>query len=131
MSLEQKSTTKDAVLQLSDILRYIIYDASTSKITVSQELELIKSYIAFNKNRSATNLETQLISTVENPDFEIYPMLLLPLIENAYKHSGVNQDGQNFINITLLQKILCLTLKLKTASIQIFKKRWKIMVVSV
>ena len=104
MSLEQKSTTKDSVLQLSDILRYIIYDASTSKITVSQELELIKSYIAFNKNRSATNLETQLISTVENPDFEIYPMLLLPLIENAYKHSGVNQDGQNFINITLLQK---------------------------
>lgn len=104
MSLEQKSTTKDAVLQLSDILRYVIYDANTNKVMVSQELELIKSYIAFNKNRSATNLETQLISTVENPDFEIYPMLLLPLIENAYKHGGVNQDGQNFINITLLQK---------------------------
>ncbi|MGF1555425.1 sensor histidine kinase [Paucihalobacter sp.] len=104
MSLEQKSTTKDAVLQLSDILRYVIYDANTKKVMISQELELIKSYIAFNKNRSATKLETQLISTVENPSFEIYPMLLLPLIENAYKHGGMNKVEQNFINIALFQK---------------------------
>lgn len=104
MSLEQRSDTKDAVLQLSDILRYVIYDANTNKVTLKQELELINNYIAFQKNRKADGLNVLFNKRIENTDLKIYPMLLLPLLENAYKHGGTNLKGNNFITISLDQK---------------------------
>lgn len=104
MSLEQRSDTKDAVIQLSDILRYIIYDANTNKVTLKQEIELINNYIAFQKNRTADGLEITFNNSIENTDFEIYPMLLLPLLENAYKHGDTNTDGKFFIKVTINQQ---------------------------
>lgn len=104
MSLEQRSDTKDAVIQLSDILRYIIYNANTNKVTLKQEIELINNYIAFQKNRTAHGLDITFNNSIENTDFEIYPMLLLPLLENAYKHGGTNTNGKFFIKVNINQQ---------------------------
>jgi LytS/YehU family sensor histidine kinase len=104
MSLEQRTDTKEAVLQLSDILRYIIYDANSNKVTLQQERELINNYIAFQKNRNAEDIQIECTSHIDNSTIEIYPMLLLPLLENAYKHCSVNAEGKHFINISINQQ---------------------------
>ena len=104
MSLEQRTDTKEAVLQLSDILRYIIYDANSNKVTLQQERELINNYIAFQKNRNAEDIQIECTSHIDNSTIEIYPMLLLPLLENAYKHCSVNVEGKHFINISINQQ---------------------------
>lgn len=104
MSLEQHEDTKNAVLQLSDILRYLIYDADSKKVNLQQELELLENYIAFQKNRHTTEIDVKLSSNIEDLTTEIYPMLILPLLENAYKHSSVNTKGLYFIKISINQQ---------------------------
>ena len=50
LALEKKEETKDAIVQLSDILRYVIYDSNTQRVSLKDEIELLKNYIAFSLN---------------------------------------------------------------------------------
>ncbi|MDX6745549.1 sensor histidine kinase [Polaribacter sp. PL03] len=100
LSLVDKDKTTDAILQLSDILRYVLYDNNTKKITLKEEIILLKKYIDFQKSRHKKpniNFDIQ----IDNEDFEIYPMLLLPLIENSFKHGIKGAIENTFINIKM------------------------------
>lgn len=100
LSLEKKEETTNAILQLSDILRYVIYDVDTDTISIQKEINLIENYINFEKNRHVKNSKITFEHSVKN-DVEIYPMLLLPIIENAFKH-GLKSGVKNpFVDINL------------------------------
>jgi sensor histidine kinase YesM len=104
LAIEKKEETPDAIVQLSDVLRYIIYDADSDRIKLKEEITLLKNYIAFQKFRTHGLEEVTFNIQVENEDFEIYPMLLLPLVENAFKH-GMKKNIENaFIKISLTQE---------------------------
>jgi len=101
LALKNKTTTTDAIVQLSDILRYVIYDANTPKISIKKEIDLLKKYIEFQKFRYENLINVTFSETIKTTSFTIYPMLLLPLLENSYKH-GVHPSFKNpFINITV------------------------------
>lgn len=101
LSLKNKEETTEAILQLSDILRYVLYDVN-KKITLKEETILLKKYIDFQKSRH-NNPKINFDIAIDNNDFEIYSMLLLPLIENSFKH-GINGDiTGTFINIIIEQ----------------------------
>lgn len=87
MSLDRKENMTQAILELSDILRYVIYDTNTERVSLKDEIQLLNNYIAFQKHRVQ---DTPVIFnlSVENEDYKIYPMLLLPLLENAYKYGS-------------------------------------------
>ncbi|WP_347921933.1 histidine kinase [Pontimicrobium sp. SW4] len=104
LTIEKKDGVKDAIVQLSDILRYVIYDSDTEKVTLKDEITLLKNYIAFQKHRvhGFTNINTDI--EVENEVFTIYPMLLLPLFENSFKHGIKGDLSDTFINININQK---------------------------
>ena len=103
LSINKKEETTQAILQLSDILRYGIYETENEKIPLSKEIELIKNYIDFEKNRSVLNAKINFEHTTEK-DQKIPPMLLLPLIENAFKH-GIKSGVQNpFVHIKLIEE---------------------------
>lgn len=90
MSLDQKGKMTQAIVELSDILRYVIYDADTDRVRLKDEIQLLKNYIAFQKHRiKDTPVNFQI--SIENEDFKIYPMLLLPLLENAYKYGSSSE----------------------------------------
>jgi hypothetical protein len=84
--------TKEVILQLSDFLRYVLYDTSSERIELEKEIEIIKTYVGLQRER--INKETtEIILTIEG-DFtgvSIAPLLLLPLAENCFKH-GVGKD---------------------------------------
>lgn len=100
LSLDKKEKITDAVVELSDILRYIIYDSNTERVALKDEIELINNYIAFQKHR-VDIIPTTFSVDVEDENHKIYPMLLLPLIENAYKYGSSPEKG---INISLQEK---------------------------
>lgn len=100
LSLDKKEKITDAVVELSDILRYVIYDSNTDRVALKDEIELLKNYIAFQTHR-IDNTPTQFDINIEDENFEIYPMLLLPLVENAYKY-GASVDMP--IKISIMQK---------------------------
>ena len=103
LAIDEKKEITNAILQLSDILRYVIYDVNTDKITIKKEIELLKNYIEFEKNRHVNNASIIFDFSVDE-DEEIYPMLLLPLLENSFKH-GLKSGVQNpFIEIKLTSK---------------------------
>jgi len=85
--------TKDVILQLSDFLRYVLYDTSSEKIDLGKEIEIIKTYVGLQKERINQNI-TEIILNIEG-DFRgasIAPLLLLPMAENCFKHGiGKNQ----------------------------------------
>ncbi len=100
LAIDKKEEITHAILQLSDILRYVIYDVETDKISLQKEIDLIKNYIAFEKNRHIKNSKINFDYNV-NEQLEIYPMLLLPLIENSFKH-GLKSGVENpFVKIDL------------------------------
>jgi len=101
LALKNNQKTTDAIVQLSDILRYVIYDTETSKITLEKEIDLLKKYIQFQKFRYDKIIEVTFSETITAKGFTIYPMLLLPLLENSYKY-GIHPSFKSpFINITL------------------------------
>jgi sensor histidine kinase YesM len=104
LALEKKGETTKAIVQLSDILRYIIYDSDTQGVALKDEITLLKNYIAFQNHRVETHIATEFKIDIENEDFKIYPMLLLPLLENSYKHGVISGEANAPIKMMLQQK---------------------------
>jgi hypothetical protein len=104
LAIENKKETKDAIVQLSDILRYVIYDSNTQRVALKDEITLLKNYIEFQQFRHQHSDNITFNCTIDNDNYLIYPMLLLPLVENSFKY-GIKGDINNtYINITLIQK---------------------------
>lgn len=122
LSLEKKEETTNAIIQLSDILRYVIYDVETDTIPIQKEIALIENYIAFEKNRHVENSKVSFNHSVKN-NVEIYPMLLLPIIENAFKH-GLKSGVKNpFVIINLQANNNELNFEVKNNYIAITKEK--------
>ncbi len=103
LAVEKKDKTTEAIVQLSDILRYIIYDSNTEYVSLRDEIILLKNYIEFQKLRQHQTKNISFKTTITNEDYGLYPMLLLPLVENSFKH-GIKGDIKNtFVNINLTQ----------------------------
>ena len=103
LALEKKEGVAKAIVQLSDILRYVIYDTDTERVFLKDEIKLIQNYIAFQNHRLDTPTPTNFQINLENEQFKIYPMLLLPLVENSYKHGIISGDTKTPILIELNQ----------------------------
>ncbi len=87
---------------LSGIMRYLTYDSSVQFVSLSKEVQLIKDYIEVERMRMSSSDEV-VISFVSTGDFAKYmivPVLLLPLVENVFKH-GVAPGEDSFIHISL------------------------------
>lgn len=104
LTIEKKEETKNAIVQLSDILRYIIYDSHTKHIPLKKEITLLKNYIEFQKFRHQSSEKINFVYNINNDNFPIYPMLLLPLVENSFKYGMQGDLDTRFINIKLTQK---------------------------
>jgi two-component sensor histidine kinase len=101
---------KTALLKLSRMMRYVLYETEKNHTLLSKELDFIKDYIELMKMRLTTrvNLEVNLPEKVE--EAEIAPMMLLPFIENCFKH-GISSQKESNISIFLEKKGNELTLK--------------------
>jgi len=87
MATKNDERTADVILQLSDFLRYILYDTSRETIPLEKEVELIRTYVDLQKERVNPEI-TKVVFTTEG-DYDsvnIAPLLLLPLAENCFKH---------------------------------------------
>ena len=95
---------QQAVLDLSKLLRHILYDNNKPLVPLHQEVDFIKNYVDLMRIRLAdnVNLHTQ-FSVNANSDTPIAPLIFISLIENAFKH-GVSGDQSSFIDISLTEK---------------------------
>lgn len=93
MASKKDERTTDVILQLSEFLRYVLYDTSSEVIDLEKEVEMIRTYVGLQKER--VNPEITRIELVTEGDFaeaRIAPLLLLPLAENCFKH-GIGKSA--------------------------------------
>lgn len=89
-----------AIAKLGSILRYMIYESSAEKIALSKELNHIEDYNELLRLRIADPEYLTYHFTGTSGYLQIAPMIMQPLVENAYKHAST-RDGQRVINIVV------------------------------
>lgn len=92
---EDVNAAKQSVEKFSELLRYQLYDQQ-QKVPVSQEIEYLKNFIQLQKIRSSEKLKLAVHFDQTLKDQQVYPLLFLPLVENAFKYTG----GEYSLNIT-------------------------------
>ncbi len=91
-----------SVEKLSDMLRYQLYDCTTDRIEIQKELHYIKNYVAIQTLRMEKDSDIRLFIDLEMENFLIAPLLILPIVENAFKHvSNFKEPGKNKIYLTV------------------------------
>ena len=93
----------DSVRQLSDVLRYSLESSKKEKVSLQKEIELVENYINIFKNRFEGEFHVNFNLLVSNPHVKIEPLLLMPFVENAFKH-GIRSNPDDPIIIELQQK---------------------------
>jgi sensor histidine kinase YesM len=102
LSLNNSPQTSRVLLQLSDILRYILYDTNVEFITLKEEVRLIENYLDIQRYRVNRQTEISFETELTDESARIAPMLLLPLVENCFKH-GVRKEIRNTFVIIVLK----------------------------
>jgi two-component system LytT family sensor kinase len=103
LALKRSEATAPLVAKLADMMRYILYEADLIKVPLSREVQFLTDYIDAEKirhhNSNQISFDVQGITA-----HAIQPLLLLPFIENAFKHGLHEETGNGFVNI-----VLCMT----------------------
>ncbi|MCE7997090.1 MAG: histidine kinase [Roseivirga sp.] len=100
MALKKSEATPDAIVKLSNLLDYVLYQPADQLVTLARELEHIKDYIELEKIRFGDKLLVDLDIEGELEAVMLPPMLLIPFIENSFKHGG-KRDGKHAVEIKL------------------------------
>jgi len=106
--------TAPVALKLAQLLRYVLYESRKSKVPIEQEIQLLTDYVALEKLRfDDGRLTIKMEVELDEPKTEIAPLLLLPLIENTFKHGASEQRDEAYISISIVLKNNILEAKIK------------------
>ncbi|WP_289039012.1 sensor histidine kinase [uncultured Zobellia sp.] len=103
LSVKKSPDTSEAIINLSELMRYMIYEADKDLVPLNKEIEYIKSYVALQRLRLA-NSENVFLKISGDDSGKIIPSLLfISFIENAFKY-GTDYQGKTMVKINLLIK---------------------------
>jgi LytS/YehU family sensor histidine kinase len=101
LSRDKSDLAPESILRLSKILRFMLYEAGGEYIAVEQELKIISDYIALEQLRYDESLRINFNHDIEDMKQALPPLLLMPLVENAFKHGVSETRDQPFVDIHL------------------------------
>jgi two-component system, LytTR family, sensor kinase len=101
LARDKSDLAPESILRLSKILRFMLYETSGAYISAEQELKIISDYIALEKLRYDESLRINFNYDVEDLKQALPPLLLIPLVENAFKHGVSETRNQPFVDIHL------------------------------
>lgn len=104
MVLSKDKNAPSTIVKLSEMLGYMLYDSATDTVLLKEEIENLKNYISLEKIRYDRKLKLELEVGDIPDEVEIAPMLLIPFIENAFKHGPASEEGESKISIAILYK---------------------------
>jgi two-component system, LytTR family, sensor kinase len=90
----------ETLIKLSDLLRFQLYDCLDDKIPIEKEMEYLKNFVALEKIRKGEKIKVELTIGEGMSGFMIAPFMLIPFLENAFKHVSTSSDRENKIGIT-------------------------------
>ncbi len=115
MAIKSNPQTPDLIYRLSALLSYMLYDSKQALIPASKELQYIYNYIELEKIRYSNKLDVSINVYDELTNFCIAPLLLLPLVENSFKHGVSDCLESSWIRMDLSIKDDWLTVKIENS----------------
>jgi len=100
LALRKAGETPEAIIKLSDILRYVIYESNAMYVSLQSEVKVLRDYIHLQRYRIGSEAAINFDVALEE-DVSIAPMILLQLVENSFKHGIKGDTGHTFINMQL------------------------------
>ncbi|MCE7054158.1 sensor histidine kinase [Algoriphagus sp. AGSA1] len=98
---DNSQRTASSILKLSEMLRHVVHDAQCQWVSITKELAYMENYIQLQRQRLGESVElTYLTKGFFSESLKIAPLILIPFIENAFKH-GVNPDEESLIKINI------------------------------
>jgi two-component system LytT family sensor kinase len=114
LALKKSKHTPEIILRLSNLLDYILYQVDKPSVSLKEEVLHIREYIELEKIRFQDTLDVEINSGEINEGIQIAPMLLIPFVENAFKHGELTK-GYLRIRIDISVKDLMLDFRIKNS----------------
>ncbi|MEL6809877.1 MAG: histidine kinase [Bacteroidota bacterium] len=125
LTLAKSDVAPEVVLKLSELLDFMLYQSEEERIPVAKEIELIQGIIDLESLRSVRPLNLTFAHHVDRPDAKIAPLILLPLVENAFKHGANSAIESGKIDIVLDVQKEVLTFKVVNTKSKLLKDHSK------
>jgi LytS/YehU family sensor histidine kinase len=104
LARKKSDNTAEVVMRLSEMLRFMLYESDGRFISLSDEIRLVENYLELEMIRYDNRLSLSFNKEVDADCYKITPLLLLPFVENAFKHGISETRFESFIYIDLSVK---------------------------
>jgi len=101
LARKKSDDTAEVVMKLSELLRFILYESSNNLITLADEIKVIEDYLELEMIRYNQRLSVGFNKSLDGSCYRITPLLLLPFVENAFKHGISETRFETFIHMRL------------------------------
>lgn len=101
LAREKSDETADVILKLSGLLRFMLYETKEKFIPISKEIQFMNTYLEIQKIRFDERLKIEFQNSITDNQELVLPLILLPFLENAFKHGASESTDDKFININL------------------------------
>ncbi|WP_303318869.1 histidine kinase [Flavivirga abyssicola] len=98
-SLEKPTEVPDMILMLSDNLKHVLYESNSKTISLEKEIRFIDNYMKFQMLRTEGTKQVNYKKSIDSYRYQIAPLLIITIIENAFKHSVLNSEISIFIGV--------------------------------
>jgi len=101
LAREKSDKTADVILKLSSLLRFMLYETKEKFIPISKEIQFMNTYLEIQKIRFDERLKIEFQNSATDNQELVLPLILLPFLENAFKHGASESTDKKFIKINL------------------------------
>ncbi len=101
LSIIKSERTPEMILKLSDMLRFTLYDSENKKVKLGREIEYIVNFIEFQKLKMDSDPNIKVDTSNCNPEMMIEPMLMIPFIENSFKHGNIDNVKKGWLRVEI------------------------------
>ena len=116
LARDKNELAPESILRLSKILRFMLYETGGEYIAIEQEVKIINDYIALERLRYDESLRINFNYDIEDMKQALPPLLLIPMVENAFKHGASETRSDPFVDIHLSVNKRLLTLIVKNSA---------------
>lgn len=101
LARKKSDETAEIVMKLSELLRFILYESGQDRIALTDEIKVLEDYLELEKMRYNDRLEVSFVKNIDSNAYQITPLLLLPFVENAFKHGVSETRFESFVHINM------------------------------
>ncbi|WP_245726493.1 sensor histidine kinase [Pricia antarctica] len=112
LSVKKSDETPEAIMNISELMRYMLYEANRDKVPLAKEINYLKSYVQLQRQRLSRDANLKLKISGKEEGKMVAPMLFIVFIENAFKY-GTDFQGKTDIeiNLSIKDRSICLYVK--------------------